>query len=64
MDGSAIKAVEVVKQTETPDIGRKAREQLPALVVEKGSADIDAISGATITSKAFKAAVEDALAQV
>ncbi|MBS5451804.1 MAG: FMN-binding protein, partial [Coriobacteriia bacterium] len=41
----------------------KAIEQLPAKIVEaNGVEGVDAISGATVTSKAIFAAVEEALA--
>ena len=47
---------------ETPGIGSKAIEQLPAAIVEAGSADVDGVSGATFTSDAIKAAAQAALA--
>lgn len=61
-DGT-ITAVEVVSQSETPEIGGKALETLPAQVVAANSADVDAVSGATLTSTAFMAAVKDAISQ-
>lgn len=59
----AIQAVEVLQQTETPTFGGAALEKLPALVVEANSTEIDGITGATITSKAFFMAVDAAVAQ-
>lgn len=59
----AISDVEVLEQNETPEFGGAALEELPAKVVEANSAEVDVITGATITSKAFLAAVEDAIAQ-
>lgn len=53
--------VEVVEQTETEGISDPALEQIPALIVEKNSTDIDAVAGATITSDAIKEAVNMAL---
>ena len=53
--------VEVVEQTETEGISDPALEQIPALIVEKNSTDIDAVAGATITSDAIKEAVNKAL---
>lgn len=53
--------VEVVEQTETEGISDPALEQIPALIVEKNSTDIDAVAGATITSDAIKEAVNLAL---
>ena len=63
MDGGAIAGIEVLKQAETPDIGGKALESLPDAVVEAQSTDIDAVSGATVTSTAFCEAVDQAIAQ-
>jgi len=46
---------------ETEGIGSKAIEELPTLIVKANSADIDGISGATMTSNAIKTAVKAAL---
>ncbi len=46
---------------ETAGIGSKAIEELPKLIREANSADVDGISGATITSNAIKTAVRAAL---
>ena len=61
-DGDAITAVEVVHENETPGIGSKAVDALPAEMVEKGDPDVDIVSGATVTSMAITAAVKNALA--
>ena len=58
-----ISDVEVTEQDETPDYAGPALEQIPDLIVENNSTDIDAISGATITSNAIKEAVNNALEQ-
>ena len=48
---------------ETEGIGSKAIEQLPAKIVEANGTDgVDAVSGASVTSKAIFTAVEEALA--
>lgn len=47
--------------SETAGIGGKAIEELPGLIVKSNSADIDGISGATLTSNAIKSAVKAAL---
>lgn len=62
VDGGAW-SLEVLHDYETPGIGAKAVEALPPLMVEAQSADVDAYTGATATSKALTAAVKDALAQ-
>ena len=47
---------------ETQGIGTKALEQLPSKIVEANGTDgVDAVSGASVTSKAIISAVEDAL---
>lgn len=63
MDGDKITGCDVVRQTETDMYGEAALAALPSQVLEANGADIDGATGATCTSKAFKAAVEDALSQ-
>lgn len=58
-----IQAVEVVKQSESEDVGKAAVEQLPAKMVAANSYDVDAVSGASASSNAIKSAVKDALAK-
>lgn len=53
--------VQVVEHAETPGLSDPAIEQIPALIVENNSTDVDAISGVTITSEAIKEAVNTAL---
>ena len=62
-DGKIAK-VEVGENSETEGIGSKAIEQLPsAIVAANGTEGVDAVSGASVTSKAIFTAVEDCLAQ-
>ena len=63
MDGSSMAAIDVLEQSETPDIGGKALETLPQAVLDAQSVDVDAVSGATTTSNAFFTAVSEALSQ-
>ena len=57
-------SVEVGDNSETQGIGSKAIEQLPdAIVAANGTEGVDAVSGATVTSKAIFTAVEDCLKQ-
>ena len=59
-----VSEVTVGDNSETQGIGSKAVEQLPeAIVAANGTAGVDGVSGATITSKAIFSAVEDAMAQ-
>ena len=59
-----ISDVTVGDNSETQGIGSKAIEQLPeAIVAAGGTEGVDAVSGATITSKAIFSAVDECLAQ-
>ena len=61
VDGDAITDVQVLEHSETVGVGAVAVEWLPGRIVEAGSADVDGVSGATITSDAIKTAVEAAV---
>ena len=56
-----LESIEIGEHKETPNIGSNAIEQLPGKIVEFQSLAVDSITGATVTSKAIKKAVEDAL---
>lgn len=60
-DGALI-AVDIVGDSETPDVGSRAVEQLGAIMIAKNSVEIDTLSGATVTSNAILAAAAEALA--
>lgn len=62
-DNGGISSVDIVGEGETPDVGGAAIPQLRDKVLEAQSADIDGVSGATITSTAVKTAVSKALSQ-
>lgn len=68
MDGDKIGNVEILKHQETPNVGTNAIDGLPEQFKGLATADevdaLDAVSGATVTSKALKEAVKAALAQV
>ncbi len=64
MADGKIANVEVVSHNETPGICEPALEQLPAAIVAAGSAEVDVVAGATMTSNAIKDAVNDALSKV
>ena len=59
---SAITGIDVA-HTETPTIGDSAIEQLTKTIIESQSLAIDAVSGATVSSDAFKKALEDCVRQ-
>lgn len=62
VDGS-IQAIEIVSESETPSIGGKALNQLVEAAIAGNTSDVDVVTGATMTSKAFSKAVADALSQ-
>ena len=64
MKDGKIAAVEVVEHHETAGISDPAIAQMPEKIVKAGSTEVDNVSGATISSKAIKEAVADALSQV
>ena len=56
-----ITGVEVIEQSETAGIGPQAFETLISEMLDTGSPDVDSVTGATISSKAFLDAVDNAL---
>ena len=58
-----IKNVEIVEQHETAGVADAALETLPQAIVEANSVDIDAVSGASLTSGRIQQAVVDCLKQ-
>ena len=59
-DHGRIQAIEIVKEAENPVLAKKVYTDLKAAVITSNSADLDAISGATFSSKGFLDAVKDA----
>lgn len=51
----------VLSHRETPGVGTRAVDALPAAVRAAGSLDVDAVSGATVTSRAILDAAREAL---
>ncbi|MFD1418828.1 FAD-binding protein [Companilactobacillus keshanensis] len=64
MEDSDIKNVEILKQSESEDYGAKAVRMLPQEIIEANSTDVDAVSGASVSSAAIKEAVQDALKKI
>ena len=60
---TAIVSIEAVKHHETAGIGDRALESVIPAILEAQSTEVDAWSGATITSNAIKEAVEDVIGQ-
>lgn len=61
MDGETITAVEVTENSETEAIAGEALTAIPAAIVEKNATEVDAFTGATVTSNAIMAAVNNAI---
>lgn len=62
-DSSSILSVTVTDQAETVGFGDQAIATLPNDILEAQSADVDAVTSATVTSDAIKAAVADCMQQ-
>ena len=60
-DAATLYSVTVTEHNETEGIGTIAVEQLPGMIVEAQSLQVDAIASCTITSEAIKEAVRNAL---
>lgn len=61
IDKGRITAVEIVEHNETIGVGTKAIETLPAKIVNSNSTKVDAVTGASITSKGIFLAVKQAV---
>ena len=53
--------IKVIKHSETPGIGPEAIAKLTEQALQKQSAQLDTVSGATMTSTAFKEALATAM---
>lgn len=58
---SEILSVEATGDKETPGIGDAAIKELPAVILEAQSADVDVVAGSTVTSNALLAAVQNCI---
>ena len=61
MERGSIAAIEIIDSEEDRLVGQAAMEELLDLVVIYNTTDLDAISGATESSKGFLEAVENAI---
>ena len=59
-----LKNIEVLKQAESDDYGLKAIKTLPSKMVQENTVDVDAVSGASSSSRGLKDAVRDALSKI
>ena len=60
MEGEKISAVTVTRHGETPSFAAEALQIIPAAIVAKNATDVDVVAGATVTSRAIIAAVNNA----
>jgi uncharacterized protein with FMN-binding domain len=61
LSGGSITEIEIVDSEEDRFVGAEAMEELLELVIEYNTTDIDAVSGATESSRGFLEAVENAI---
>ena len=61
MSGDKISQIETLQEKETPYLGGKAIPVLTNEMIEKQTTEVDAVSGASTTSAAFKEAVNQAI---
>lgn len=61
VEGGVITSVEVTEHEETEGLADPAIENISANIVTRNGTDVDVVSGATVTSEAIIAAVEQAL---
>ncbi|HWP80622.1 MAG TPA: FMN-binding protein [Candidatus Acidoferrum sp.] len=62
-DADKITSVEATGASETAGVGSKAIDELPAKIVEKQSAEVDTVAGATFTSNAVIEAAKACIAE-
>lgn len=63
IENGAIAAVELVNAADTPGYWERAWNALPARVIEKQSANVDTVSGATYSSEGILGAIQGCLKQ-
>ena len=63
VSGNRVTTIEILSQTETPDIGTPGLRRIADAVIAAQSLDVDVVSGATGSSRGMLAAIDDALNQ-
>jgi uncharacterized protein with FMN-binding domain len=61
LSGGNITEIDIIDSEEDQFVGGEAMEELLNLVIENNSTDVDAVSGATQSSRGFIEAVENAI---
>ena len=64
MDGDKIAKIDILSHGDTAGVCNAAYDTVPGKIIDAQSTNVDAATGATISSKAIMAAVEDALSKV
>ncbi len=62
-DEKSITDVQIDVSSETPDVGGKIGDQMASAILQAQSADVDGVTGATVTSDAIKTAAADCISQ-
>ena len=62
VENGALTGVTCVGDGETAGVGSMAVEQMPALMLENGTWDVDGVTGATVSSSAVRQAAYEAMA--
>ena len=60
---SRIIAVKVIKHEDTPVISDAAIKKIPEVVLKAQNANVDAVTGATVTSEGIKLAIQSTISQ-
>ena len=63
IENDKITAIEILEHSETPGISDPAFAQIPDLIIQTQTPNVDSVSGATLTSNGIIEAVKDALDQ-
>ncbi|MEG9283795.1 MULTISPECIES: FAD-binding protein [Aerococcus] len=63
LDGDKLREITVLNHNESEQQGHEVFSELPQAMIAANSTDVDAISGATLSSNALKEAVADAIAK-
>ncbi|MEY8461019.1 flavocytochrome c [Eggerthellaceae bacterium 24-137] len=61
VEGDQLTDIQIVRSHETMSVGETAQDILRGLIIGNQTLNVDAVSGATLTSMAYLAAVEEAL---
>lgn len=61
MKGEDVVSVKVTSHSETEGVGTRAIDALPDMIVKADSPDVESVTGATVTSRAIKEAVSQAM---